>query len=80
MKKEVITRFTYENPSLINEEIQREIDAAGLTNDVTVEDIKNHIHEKIEHYYCQAIAANKDYYKPVKLETRLDYDLRSVNQ
>ena len=60
MKKEVLAEYTYELPEPTDEEIQNEIDAAGLTGVVKPEDVRKYIHECIYKLYCEAVSDNKE--------------------
>lgn len=60
MEKEVVAEFTYELPLPMDEEIQKEIDAMGLTGNIKPEDVRNYIRENIYNLYCEAMTANKE--------------------
>lgn len=60
MKKEIITEYTYELPELTDEEIQKEIDAAGLTDVVKPKHVRKYIYENIYKLYCEAVAKNNE--------------------
>ena len=53
------TEYTYELPEPTDEEIQNEIDEAGLTGVVKPEDVRKYIREKLYEVYCEAVA-NKE--------------------
>ena len=60
MKKEVIAEYTYELPEPTDEELQKEIDAAGLTGVVKPEDVRKYIREKLYELYCEAVAKKEN--------------------
>lgn len=60
MKKEIIAEYTYELPEPTDEEIQKEIDAEGLTNVVMPEDVRKYIRKSIYKLYCEAMMKSKN--------------------
>lgn len=60
MKKEVITEYTYKLPEPTDEEIQKEIDVAGLTGVVKPEDVRKYIHERLYELYCEVVREKKE--------------------
>lgn len=59
MKKEGLAEYTYNLPEPTDEEIQKEIDAAGLTGIVKPEDVRRYIRERLYEVYCEAVSENK---------------------
>ena len=55
MKKEVIAEYAYKLPEPTDEEIQKEIDEAGLTGVVKPEDVRKYIRERLYELYCEVV-------------------------
>lgn len=61
MKKEVLAEYTYKLPELTDEEIQNEIDAAGLTGVVKPEDVRKYIRERLYEVYSEEVAKKEEH-------------------
>ena len=48
--------YTYELPEPTDEEIQKEIDAAGLAGVVKPEDVRKYIRERLYELYCEVVS------------------------
>lgn len=52
--------YTYELPEPTDEEIQKEIDAAGLAGAVSPEDVRKYIRERLYEVYCKAVSEKEN--------------------
>ena len=52
--------YTYELPEPTDEEIQKEIDEAGLTGIVKPEDVRKYIRERLYEVYSEAVAKKEN--------------------
>ena len=52
--------YAYELPEPTDEEIQKEIDAAGLTGVVKPDDVRRYIHERLYELCCEAVAKKEN--------------------
>lgn len=60
MKKEIIAEYTYDLPEPTDEELQKEIDDAGLTGVVKPEDVRRYIRQRLYEVYCEVVAKKEN--------------------
>ena len=53
--------YTYELPEPTDEEIQKEIDAAGLAGVVKPEDVRKYIRERLYELYCEVVSEEREH-------------------
>jgi hypothetical protein len=59
-RKSQTIEYIYDFPEPTDEEIQKEIDAAGLTEVVNTEDVRKYIRERLYVLYCEVVAEEKN--------------------